>query len=158
MNRSLKAFLPFTVLALVSACDKPPKSSAATRSSNQDLVVQDLDKLEARLRIAAINKRIDELERKVGKIETTSEKLELALLSQQVTALKVKANDTSVSNLGRFPFEDRFSDSNLNSRVAQKGPATQRKPTRPPTLKLPNLEKGPRLATPTEAKAFSPGK
>lgn len=156
MNRFFRLLLPVTVLVLVSACDNLPKSSAEKRSSNRDVVLQDLDKFEARVRIAAANKRIDELERKIGRLEMTPEKLDLDLLSRRVTALEVKASDASASNSERLPPEDRFSDGSLNNGVARKGPATQRATARSSALKLPNLEKGPRLATPTEAKAFSP--
>lgn len=157
MNRSFKPLLPFTILVLVAACDKSTKSSADKVSSDQELVVQDLDKFEARVRIAAINKRIDELERKVGKLEATPEKLDLDLLSQRVTTLEVKASDASASNAERLSPGDRTSDGSLKGIVARKGPATQRATARSTALKLPHPEERTRLATPAEAKAFSPG-
>lgn len=158
MSYLFKALLPLTVLILVSGCGQASKKRATEKASDQDVVAQDIDKLESGVRIAAANKRIDELERKVGELETTPEKLNLDLLTQRVTALEVKANGSSASNTETSIPSDQPNNGRPTSSAAQQSPATKRPPTRSSTLNLPDLEKGPRLATPTEAKAFSPGK
>jgi hypothetical protein len=68
MRYPLKAFLPFTVLVTVTACNPVQKPPSAKQASDQDPIVQDLDKFETSVRIAAANKRINELERKVGEL------------------------------------------------------------------------------------------
>lgn len=158
MSYSFKALLPFTVFLLVSACDQAPKTPVAGKVSDQDAVAQNIDKFESGVRIAAANKRIDELERKVGELEATPEKLNLDLLTQRVTALEAKANDSLASNSDSPLPNDQASSGRPTSSAAPRSPTTQRTPTRSSTLKLPDLEKGPRLATPTETNAFSPGK
>lgn len=157
MRHSLKVVLPFAFLILVSACDKRAEPPAAKKGSGQDLVVQDLDKFEAGVRIAAANKRIDELERKIGELEATPEKLNLDLLTQRVTALEVKTSDPLASIPDTASAKTSPSSGQLKTDAAQSGVTKPRSATRSTTLKLPDLEKGPRLATPAETKAFSPG-
>lgn len=158
MSYLFKAILPVTVFILVSGCGQASKEPVTEKPSEQDVVAQDIDKIESGVRIAAANKRIDELERKVGELETTPEKLNLDLLTQRVTALEVKANGLPASNSEASIPSDQLNSGRPTSSAAQQSPTPKRPPTRSPTLNLPDLEKGPRLATPTEAKAFSPGK
>jgi hypothetical protein len=157
MPLSFKALLPFAFLILASACNQRAGSPAAKKGSEQESVAQDLDKFEAGVRIAAANKRIDELERKIGELETTPDKLNLDLLTRRVTALEVKANDPFAAISDPAPAKTSPNSGQLKTDTAQLG-ATRRSTTRSTVLKLPNLEKGPRLATPAEAEAFSPGK
>lgn len=116
--------------------------------------MKDLEKLEARVRIAAANKRIDELERKVGELEDTPEKLELDLLTNRVTELEVKANGPLLAS-ETPPLKEDFSPI-----LPTDTPPKQRKSLRQPakrvsTLDLPDLENRSRLATRGESKAFS---
>lgn len=158
MPHFYKAVLPLTALILASACGQPPKTPAAEKVSDQAAVAQGIDNFESGVRLAAANKRIDELERKVGELETTPAKLDLDLLTQRVTALEVKANNPlALNSEGPLP-KEQVNSGRPASNAAQQDPTLKRPPTRSPTLNLPDLEKGPRLATPTEAKAFSPGK
>jgi len=53
-----------SVLSL-AACDQAPKSADVKKASDQDAVAQDLSRLDAGVRIAAANKRINERELQV---------------------------------------------------------------------------------------------
>ena len=53
--------------------------------------------MEADIRIAAANKRIDELERQVGALQATPEKLDLDLLTRRVETLEAKAGGDASS-------------------------------------------------------------
>lgn len=109
--------------------------------------------MEAGIRIAAANKRIDELERKVSALEATPEKIELDLLTQRVTALEVKALTGQATEPQGAPDPRTPSSDTLRS-----GTGARRAPTGNPKLTLPELDNRPRQATPAEAKAFSSGK
>lgn len=116
--------------------------------------MQDLERLEARVRIAAANKRIDELERKVGELEDTPEKLELDLLTNRVTALEVKAGGPLLAS-ETPPLKEDFSllpptGTSPKQRKSLRQPAKRVSP-----LNLPDLENRSRLATSAEANAFS---
>lgn len=155
-----------TVLLLASvlslaACDQAPKPADVKATSDQDAVAQDLARLDAGVRIAAADKRIDELERQVGELQSTPEKLDLELLTNRVTALEVQAS-SAASQASEVPPKDGLKDASTAPRTPSKDPQESeyaRQPAkRPPKLTLPELENHPRLATPREAKAFTPRK
>lgn len=158
MRYPLKAFWPFTVLVTVTACNPVQKPPSAKQASDQDPIVQDLDKFEASVRIAAANKRINELERKVGELEATPEKLNLDLLNQRVTLLEVKDNEARALLSETSSTNDKNVGSRPTSSATRPGSIVQKAPTRSSSFKLPDLEHRPRLATPGETKAFSSGK
>jgi hypothetical protein len=158
MRSFFKAFLSLTVLVAVAACNPVPKSSSAKKVSDQDPIVQNLDEFEGTVRIAAANKRIDELEKKVGELEATPDKLDLDLLNQRVTALEVKKNETSAL-LPEMPSPNGNTiGPRPTASAARQTSNTQKIPMRSSTFKLPDLEHKPRLATPVETEAFSSGK
>lgn len=116
--------------------------------------MQDLDRLEAGVRIAAANKRIDELERQVGALQATPEKLDLDLLTRRVEALEVKANG-STSDLTESSISDTSgtSRSSLSAAPTPERAATPAK--RKPAPTPPDAKARPRLATPDEIKGFT---
>ncbi|MES3085126.1 hypothetical protein [Sphingomonas faeni] len=160
-----------TVLLLASilslaACDAAPKPANGKGTPGQDgvaqdAIAQDLARLDAGVRIAAANKRIDELERQVGELQSTPEKLDLELLTNRVTALEVQAS-SAASQASVAPAKDGPKDASAAPRTTNKDPQQsedKRQPAkRAPKLTLPALENRPRLATPSEAKAFTPRK
>ena len=158
MRHPLKAFFPFIVLVTVTACNSGQKPPSAKQASDQDPIVQDLDKFEASVRIAAANKRINELERKVGELEATPEKLNLDLLNQRVTLLEVRDNEARTLLTHTSLPNDNNAGSRPTSSAARPDSSAQNVPTRSSSFKLPDLEQGPRLATPGETKSFSSGK
>lgn len=155
-----------TVLLLASvlslaACDQAPKPADVKGTSDQDSVAQNLARLDGGVRIAAANKRIDELERQVGELQSTPEKLDLELLTNRVTALEVQASSAASQASVAAP-KDGPKDASAALRTTSKEPQQSeyaRQPAkRAPKLTLPELENRPRLATPSEAKAFTPRK
>lgn len=153
MHHVSRVALSFAVLVSAGACDRIQKVPESKNASAVDPVAADIDRMEAEVRIAAANKRIDELERKVGALEATPEKIDLELLTQRVTALEVKsgsdqATEAQVAPAPRTPSSD----------TPRSETGVRRAPTKNPKLTLPDLENRPRQATPAEAKAFSSGK
>ena len=117
-----------------------------------DPVAQDIKQIEYGVRLSAANKRIEELERKVGALENTPEKLDLDLLTQRVTAIEIKSND-ALAPVFTIPQVTGKAQS-LGSAPSASGEVPQAR-IRWPKLNLPDLEKGARPATSSEAKAFS---
>lgn len=111
--------------------------------------------MESGVRLAAANRRIDELERKVGALEATPEKLDLDLLAQRVTALEVNAISKPALAFRGVPAADVTRSDNV---LSQTGNEARRAPASRSKLTLPELESRPRLASPAEAQAFSPRK
>lgn len=110
--------------------------------------------MDADVRIAAANKRIDELERQVGELQSTPEKLDLDLLTKRVTQLEVNA--VNVVPLSGMPLtKDVTGTSSTASHDPRPYESTRQPSKRTSTLNLPDLESRSRLATPVEAKAFS---
>jgi hypothetical protein len=155
MRIKLIALLTLAFGLSLGACDRNSTPQAAKRASPEDPVTQDIKQIEYGVRLAAANKRIDELERKVKELETTPEKLDLDLLTQRVTKLEVNSAGGEASAPKIKPAENAsqpVGGTRRDSGIVRRPPATS------PKLSLPELENGPRLATPAEAKAFSPGK
>ena len=84
-------------LTLMAGCDQPPSSTVVKAKATQDPIAADVDRMEADIRIAAANKRIDELERQVGALQATPEKLDLDLLTRRVETLEAKAGGDASS-------------------------------------------------------------
>lgn len=153
-----KVLLSFIAILTIQACDDVSHSETVYGRPRESKIARDMSEFEDGVRIAAANKRIDELERKVGTLESTPEKLDLDVLSRRVAALESETNAaaalatdvrSSKDNLGGFSSDSNAARSDSNARRVVK---------RQPPLNLPNLESGPRLATPAEAKAFAPSK
>jgi len=122
--------------------------------AKQDPLVQDLDRLEAGVRIAAANKRIDELERQVGALQATPEKLDLDLLSRRVEALEVKANG-GAADLTESSVKDTSGPSRSPVSAAPTPDRAATPVKRKPAPTPPDAKARPRLATPDEIKDFT---
>ncbi|MBD8621124.1 hypothetical protein IFT67_19630 [Sphingomonas sp. CFBP 13728] len=72
----------------MTGCDQTSSPPSAKAKAAQDPIAIDIDQIEARVRIAAAIKRIDELERQVSELQATPEKLDLDLLTRRVAALE----------------------------------------------------------------------
>lgn len=149
------AVLSFAISTSLGACDRIPKAAALKNTAAEDPLAGDLDRMEAGIRIAAANKRIDELERKVRAFEATPDKIDLELLTQRVTALEVKSvgDETPASQGG-----PATKTAQPMSSPPRTGTEARQSPVVKPKLTLPELENRPRLAMPAEAKSFSLGK
>jgi hypothetical protein len=155
MRTKLIALLTLAFGFALGACNESPVPQGAKRASPEDPVTQDIKQIEYGVRLAAANKRIDELERKVRALETTPEKLDLDLLTQRVTRLEVNSAGGEASVPKIKPTKNAsqpVGGTRRESGVVRRPSATS------PKLSLPELENRPRLATPAEAKAFSPEK
>ena len=89
-----------TVLLLASvlslaACDQVLKPTDVKGTLDQNAVAQDVPRLDAGVCIAVANKRIDELERQVGELQSAPEKLDLKFLTNRVIALEVQASSAA---------------------------------------------------------------
>lgn len=136
----------------LAACDRNPAPRSARNAVAEDPVVQGIKQIESGVRLAAANKRIDELERRVGALEDTPEKLDLALLTQRMTALEVQR----IGVLPEAPPQGRSVDRRGQAITPPRGSGkVSRLPDKAPRLSLPNLEKRSRMATAAEAKAFA---
>lgn len=93
MTLFLKAIASLSCLTLMAGCDQmsAPTSKPPAEKAAEDPLKADVERMEAGIRIAAANKRIDELERQVGALQATPEKLDLSLLTDRVAALEAKA-------------------------------------------------------------------
>jgi len=125
-------------LILMAGCDQTSASTPTTAKAVEDPLKADLEQMEASIRIAAANKRIDELERQVGALQATPEKLDLSLLTARVATLEAKAGDDApspekplgqtTSGVGQGPWSGMLSDT----------PRQVQRQT--PKLSLPELE------------------
>lgn len=159
MRHSSTMPLMFAILIMVQGCDRVPKSPSTVKAAGQNPLVRDVDQIESEVRLAAANKRIEELERKVDALEATPGKLDLDLLTQRVTALEVKANDAgALAPQAALPKEKPGASRSTGKAAARSDIDARRTPASTSTFKLPDLETRVRPATPAEAKAFSPGK
>ncbi|WP_156362447.1 hypothetical protein [Sphingomonas sp. Leaf208] len=152
MRRLSIAVLLFAIIGSLGACDRNPKASASKNAAAVDPVAVDLDRMEAGIRMAAANKRIDDLERKVGALEATPETINLDLLTQRVTALEVKSAGAEAVASQAVPVAKA---DQAVSGTPRPGSEPRRSPAGKVKLTLPELENHPRLATPAETKAFS---
>ena len=146
------ALLIFAFPLSLGACNRNPPPRAANSGAADDPISQDIKQIEYGVRLAAANKRIDELERKVGALEDTPEKLDLVLLTQRMTALEVQGRGVLAQVPPVAPAADKTRSVVVLPRISGK---VSKVPVRAPRLHLPDLEKRDRLATAAEAKAFS---
>lgn len=149
-----KVVLSFVVSLAVQGCDDNSRSQSVAKAPEKSQIAQDMAEFEGGVRIAAANKRIDELERKVGELESTPENLNLDLLSQRLTALELKANNAASLVQDAPSSKDEPSASRSGGSAIRPDMDARRVPTRSSVLKLPDLENGSRLATPAEARSF----
>jgi len=155
MRNRPPSLLPLCMLLVLAGCGQSRTPSSVNSASADDPVSQDIKQLEYGVRLAAANKRIDELERKIGALEATPEKLKLDLLTQRVLALEVKSFDRVPSAVEMpTPGDDRRSPSNAplkaKDSVRDPSPATKQS--------SPKSEPRARLATSAEAKALASDK
>jgi uncharacterized coiled-coil protein SlyX len=151
-----KAMLSFACLCSMAGCDRPSPHAAATKNSSRDAIAREVDNMEAEVRIAAATKRIEELERQVGELQSTPEKLDLELLTSRVTALEARQTgnaaspDASPTKAAPVPA--------VSAPIPRANGSKQDAPRRSSSLKLPELETRSRSATPDETKSFTRGK
>jgi hypothetical protein len=147
MRNLLTALLSFVCLVSLGACDRHRDPPAAKRSPSENPIVRETSQFEAEVRLAAANKRIDELELKVHALEATPEKLDLDLLTQRVTALEAKASGAAAA------FSEMASGNSAThalqspSSAARGTSEARRAPAGPSRLSLPDLENRPRVGT-----------
>lgn len=151
-----KHAVSFIGLLLATGCDPVPSRKPPNEKSASDPIVRDVARAEAEVRIMDADKRIDELEREVGELKSTPEKLDLELLTARVTALEI----------GRSNVADGTKSFPPNAAVDPVSPA---KPTdrsnsiapggakRASSFNLPALEPRARLATQAEVREFTRG-
>jgi len=147
MQHFSRLSLPFVCLIVLASCDPAPKAN--TKSPAQKSIEADIGQVEEDVRLAAANKRIDELERQVAELQATPEKLDLQMLSKRVDLLEAVTQGSDGS-------ETRADTTDLpNAKPpSQSSGATPTAPRRSanPLLQTPDTQT--RLATPEEAKAF----
>lgn len=96
MTYFCKTIMSLACLILVAGCDQA-STSTPTPAAAKDPITADVDRMEAGIRIAAANKRIDELERQVAALQATPQKLDLELLANRVAALEAKVGGDASS-------------------------------------------------------------
>jgi hypothetical protein len=115
-------------------------------------IEQDVKQVQYDVRLAAAYRRIEELERQVGELKGTPEKIDLELLTQRMMALEAKTVGDNEPALQAPPAARASEPITSLSRTGTYAP-------RPPAVRskliLPDLENQWRMATPSEAKAFS---
>jgi hypothetical protein len=134
-----------TCLTWLGACQQHDAPPTAKRAAAKSQIAQDISQIDIEVRLGVANKRIDELERKVGLLEDTPDKLDLELLTQRVTELELKAsgNETSVLKIAPAPRIHRSAD-----RATQAVGIVRQPPVKASELNLPELERRPQMATP----------
>lgn len=149
-----KTIMSLACLILVAGCDQAPTPTPAATKVAEDPITADVDRMEAGIRIADANKRIDELERQVGALQATPEKLDLELLTNRVEALEAKAGgDMTIpvtSSERSVPRVDQ-----ATRPISRASENRQDKPQKSSKLSMPELEPKSRLATTSEANEFN---
>ncbi|MGC5799141.1 hypothetical protein [Sphingomonas sp. NFX23] len=151
-----KLLLPLVGVALISACDQFPMPPAPGNSTRSEPIVQNVEEIEAGVRLAEADKRIADLERKVSELEATPQTLALDVLKQRVAALEADVADKeSIAQARSLVPEQLKKRLSTDTSPVLPGRILGRSPT--PTLKLnlPDLERKPRPATKAEEKAFA---
>jgi uncharacterized coiled-coil protein SlyX len=155
MFKPAKVLLPVIGLLSLGACDQQPASPVAKIAPAPNPIEQDVKQMQYDIRLAAADKRIEELERQVGALDATPEKLDLNLLTQRVAELEANAGGAvsvpSPSAPATVAPRSNGSGKRKSNDVRKTSPAPSR-------LSLPSLERRPQIATPGEAKAFTSGK
>jgi uncharacterized coiled-coil protein SlyX len=155
MFKPPKVLLPAIGLISLGACDHQPASSVAKTAPAPNPIEQDVRQMQYDIRLAAADKRIEELERQVGALEATPEKLDLSLLTQRVVDLEAKAGGAVSPPLSSAPATAAPRSNGSEKRTSND---IRKTPPAPSRLSLPSLERRLQVATPAEAKAFSSGK
>lgn len=153
MYKLPKVLMASACLLSMQACDRATTPAAPQATSSSEPLAQDLSGIEAMVRLAEANKRIDDLERQVGKLESTPEKLDLDLLTQRVVLLEARDAGIAVNQTGQPLPRQRSGDAEASGSAPRRNDGASSKPTRNSNLTLPDLEGRSRLASPAEAKA-----
>jgi hypothetical protein len=151
-----KLLLPLVGVALISACDQFPMPPAPGNPTRSEPIVQNVEEIEAGVRLAEADKRIADLERKVSEIEATPQTLALDVLKQRVAALEAEVADKeSIAQARSLVPEQLKKRLSTDTSPVLPGRILGRSPTPTSKLNLPDLERKPRPATNTEEKAFA---
>lgn len=138
-------------LSALAACDQHRDPPSAKSQSAENPIVQETREFESGVRLAAANKRIDELELKVRTLEATPEKLDLDLLTQRVTALEVRASGAPAAVSEIAPVKNAMQASRPPNGRGTVRSETGRASVGTSRLNLPDLEDRPRRAASGEA-------
>jgi TolA-binding protein len=151
-----KLLLPLVGVALISACDQFPMPPAPGNSTRSEPIVQNVEEIEAGVRLAEADKRIADLERKVSELEATPQTLALDVLKQRVAALEAEVADKeSIAQARSLVPEQLKKRLSTDTSPVLPGRILGRSPTPTSKLNLPDLERKPRPATNAEEKAFA---
>jgi TolA-binding protein len=151
-----KLLLPLVGVALISACDQFPMPPAPGNSTRSEPIVQNVEEIEAGVRLAEADKRIADLERKVSELEATPQTLALDVLKQRVAALEADVADKeSLAQARSLVPEQLKKRLSTDTSPVLPGRILGRSPTPTSKLNLPDLERKPRPATNAEEKAFA---
>jgi TolA-binding protein len=151
-----KLLLPLVGVALISACDQFPMPPAPGNPTRSEPIVQNVEEIEAGVRLAEADKRIADLERKVSELEATPQTLALDVLKQRVAALEAEVADKeSIAQARSLVPEQLKKRLSTDTSPVLPGRILGRSPTPTSKLNLPDLERKPRPATNAEEKAFA---
>jgi hypothetical protein len=79
-----------SVLLALCGCGSQPHASKQEHRSATEAIERDVTAIEGGVRLAAANKRIDDLERQVADLKTNSQTIELDLLKARVETIETK--------------------------------------------------------------------
>lgn len=151
-----KLLLPLVGVALISACDQFPMPPAPGNSTRSEPIVQNVEEIEAGVRLAEADKRIADLERKVSELEATPQTLALDVLKQRVAALEADVADKeSIAQARSLVPEQLKKRLPTDTSPVLPGRILGRSPTPTSKINLPDLERKPLPATNAEEKAFA---
>lgn len=140
-------------LLLLAGCDGTGhKSQKAPNTTARDVGIEsDVDGIEEKVRLAAANKRIDQLQAEVEALKVTPQTLDMAMLKQRVEAIEEAVYARA---------DDRRSGATFEAKKAAPS-STSDAPVAKPTAKPASARKTQptpaRPATKTEADAFAKG-
>lgn len=150
-----KLLLPLVGVVLISACDQFPMPPAPENPTRSEPIVQNVEEIEARVRLAEANKRIADLERKVSELEATPQTLALDVLKQRVAALEAEVADKESLAQARSLVPEQLKRLSTDTSPGLPGRNLGRSPTPTSKLNLPDFEKNSRPATNAGEKSFA---
>jgi TolA-binding protein len=151
-----KLLLPLVGVALISACDQFPMPPAPGNPTRSEPIVQNVEEIEAGVRLAEADKRIADLERKVSELEATPQTLAIDVLKQRVAALEADVADKeSIAQARSLVPEQLKKRLSTDTSPVLPGRILGRSPAPTSKLNLPDLKRKPRPATKAEEKAFA---
>jgi hypothetical protein len=150
MDKVVPLFAAAALLS-VGACNSGSGTpSKLTKTvAGDEAIDRDASAIEAKVRLSAANKRIDDLEAKTEDLKTNSQSIDLELVRQRLEALEAKvylSGDDNPSTAG-MPIKEQTNRSDLQEEKSSASPSRLRK--------SPVLSRPTRAATKDEADAFA---